>query len=126
MLTSKSSSQQYRDAYARLHDFVSDCIEGGRINETDLPDDYQALVEACVDCVAADHRLTEALQGGMFMVVTPDERQQIANLMRTAADRCDDTLANPLESCRTPREQLDGLELLRSQAKHWQEIFERR
>lgn len=37
-------------AYHRLHDFLSDMIEGGRLTESDIPDDYQAVVEALVVC----------------------------------------------------------------------------
>lgn len=33
-------------AYGRLHDIVSDCVESGRLSEADLPDDYQAIVQA--------------------------------------------------------------------------------
>lgn len=31
--------------YGRLHDGLTDMIEGGRLNEADIPDDYQWLVE---------------------------------------------------------------------------------
>lgn len=31
--------------YDRLHDLLSDLIEGGRLKEADIPDDYQAIVE---------------------------------------------------------------------------------
>ena len=34
------------DAYRKLHDSLSDMIEGGRLDESDIPDDYKALVEA--------------------------------------------------------------------------------
>jgi hypothetical protein len=45
-----------RAAYGRLHDFLSDAIEGGRIKESDLPDDYQAIVAQMEACAAADHK----------------------------------------------------------------------
>jgi len=32
--------------YAQLHDMLSDMIEGGRLTEADIPDDYEALVQA--------------------------------------------------------------------------------
>ncbi len=32
-------------AIERLHDFLSDMIEGGRLTEHNIPDDYQAIVE---------------------------------------------------------------------------------
>lgn len=31
--------------YYKLHDGLSDMIEGGRLTEEDIPDDYQWLVE---------------------------------------------------------------------------------
>ena len=43
-------------AYGRLHDFLSDAIEGGRLKESDLPDDYQAIVAQLEACAAADHK----------------------------------------------------------------------
>ena len=33
-----------QDPYARLHDMLSDMIEGGRLRRGDIPDDYDALV----------------------------------------------------------------------------------
>lgn len=45
-----------RAAYGRLHDFLSDAIEGGRLKESDLPDDYQAIVAQLEACAAADHK----------------------------------------------------------------------
>ena len=40
-----------------LWDMLSDCIESGRLQEADLPDDYAALVEQMATC----NRLYEAL-----------------------------------------------------------------
>lgn len=34
------------DGYKRLHDGLSDMIEGGRLREEHIPDDYKWLVEA--------------------------------------------------------------------------------
>lgn len=45
-----------RAAYGRLHDFLSDAIEGGRLKESDLPDDYQSIVAQLEICAAADHK----------------------------------------------------------------------
>lgn len=45
---------EYRKAYSRLHDFLSDMIEGGRLTETDIPDDYAALVSALEDAARAE------------------------------------------------------------------------
>ena len=39
--------------YSRLHDMVSDAIEGGRLTEADIPDDYKAIVGQLVKCNAA-------------------------------------------------------------------------
>lgn len=48
--------------YGRLHDFVSDCIEGGRLTEDMLPDDYQALTEQLAACVPVDYRMELAIR----------------------------------------------------------------
>lgn len=45
-----------RAAYGRLHDFLSDAIESGRLKESDLPDDYQAIVAQLEACAATDHK----------------------------------------------------------------------
>ena len=39
-------------AYFELHDMLSDMIEGGRLTEGDIPDDYAALVEQLEQCNA--------------------------------------------------------------------------
>ena len=36
-------------AYQRLHDGLSDMIEGGRLTVDDIPDDYHWLVEALAE-----------------------------------------------------------------------------
>ena len=51
-----------RKAYGRLHDIVADVIESGRLNEGDIPDDFQALVAALVECNNADQAAADALQ----------------------------------------------------------------
>lgn len=38
------------EAYFDLHDMLSDMIEGGRLTEADIPDDYQALLEQIDRC----------------------------------------------------------------------------
>ena len=40
------------NAYFELHDMLSDMIEGGRLTEGDIPDDYAALVEQLEQCNA--------------------------------------------------------------------------
>jgi len=52
---------EMRTKYGRLHDFVSDCVEEGRINLENLPDDYQAIVEALCACLDADKQAEDAL-----------------------------------------------------------------
>lgn len=47
--------QQAINAYARLHDFLSDAIEGGRLTEADAPDDYQAFVLQLEECARFEH-----------------------------------------------------------------------
>lgn len=44
--------------YGKLHDILSDCIEGGRLSAETLPDDYDAIVEQITRCVALDHVLS--------------------------------------------------------------------
>lgn len=56
-------------AYHRLHDFLSDMIEGGRLTESDIPDDYQALVETLAVCAN--------LQGQDVPVCEPRESKTI-------------------------------------------------
>lgn len=46
--------------HSKLHDMVSDMIEGGRLSEADIPDDYQALVDHLVEGVRLDHELNNA------------------------------------------------------------------
>ena len=40
------------NAYFKLHDMLSDMIEGGRLTEGDIPDDYAALVGQLEQCNA--------------------------------------------------------------------------
>jgi hypothetical protein len=44
--------------YAELHDLISDMIEDGRLTEAMIPDDYRAVVERLVECVALNVRDT--------------------------------------------------------------------
>lgn len=46
MLTAREAL--YVNELERLWDMLSDTVEGGRLNEADIPDDYQALVEQMV------------------------------------------------------------------------------
>ena len=53
--TAMTEAEANRDTvkqYERLHDGLSDMIEGGRLIEDDIPDDYQWLVETLVQCNA--------------------------------------------------------------------------
>jgi hypothetical protein len=51
----EASLRTMRAAYGRLHDFLSDAIEGGRLKEADIPDDYAAIVAQLEGpCSAAD------------------------------------------------------------------------
>lgn len=55
--------EAYRSAYSRLHDMLSDMIEGGRLLESNIPGDYQALVaQISGPCNAADDRLSDAIR----------------------------------------------------------------
>ena len=59
--------------YARLHDGLSDMVEGGRLRESDVPDDYRWLVEALarlanplpIDTAAAAPLATFTVSGGI-------------------------------------------------------------
>lgn len=52
-----------RAKYNRLHDVLSDCIESGRLTETELPDDYKALTGMLQQCAMADSAVAEILKG---------------------------------------------------------------
>jgi hypothetical protein len=41
--------------YRALHDGLSDMIESGRLSESNIPDDYQWLVDMLVEAVSLDH-----------------------------------------------------------------------
>jgi hypothetical protein len=41
-----SPEEQLLAMYQKLHDGLSDMIEGGRLNESDIPDDYKWLVDS--------------------------------------------------------------------------------
>jgi hypothetical protein len=60
-----------RAAYGRLHDFISDAVEGGRLQEADLPDDYKAIVDQLEACATADAG-AEAAIADAKAVATPD------------------------------------------------------
>lgn len=47
--------------YRALHDGLSDMIESGRLDENDIPDDYQWLVEMLVEAVGLDHEAREEI-----------------------------------------------------------------
>lgn len=47
--------------YGKLHDALSDCIESGRLTESQLPDDYKALVHYLLACNASDLACVTAL-----------------------------------------------------------------
>jgi hypothetical protein len=50
-----------RAAYGRLHDFLSDTIEGGRLTREHIPDDYDAIADQLEACGAADARADAVL-----------------------------------------------------------------
>lgn len=54
--------EQMQEAYGRLHDFLSDAIEAGRLTEADIPDDYAAIVEQLAGpCNAASEAAKAAI-----------------------------------------------------------------
>lgn len=46
-------SENYIKQLEALWDMVSDMVEGGRLTEADIPDDYDALVRKMGECEAA-------------------------------------------------------------------------
>lgn len=66
---SNAAGVSLQQAYERLHDILSDCIEGGRLREADLPDDYQALVEALATCNAATNTAPVGVPGSANIVI---------------------------------------------------------
>lgn len=48
---------KYVGSLEKLWDTISDTVEGGRLTEADIPDDYQAIVEQMVECNATHHEL---------------------------------------------------------------------
>lgn len=53
---------KYRRTYGQLHDGLSDMIEGGRLEECDIPDDYQWLVRQLVFCCSVEQKFIKATQ----------------------------------------------------------------
>lgn len=45
-----SREVRYIDSLELLWDMLSDTIEGGRLTESDIPDDYAALVTVMQEC----------------------------------------------------------------------------
>lgn len=66
-------------SYARLHDIVSDCLDGGRIREANLPGDCQTLAGAVAACNAAKND-SPALEARLKLITVlsgvVDERNQ--------------------------------------------------
>ena len=56
-----SALREAQKQYGKLHDMLSDCMEIGRLSAAELPDDYAALVEQTVTCVAIDSLVTAVL-----------------------------------------------------------------
>lgn len=49
------------EAYFELHDMLSDMIEGGRLTEALIPDDYQALLVKIFDCNQAYYEYSKEM-----------------------------------------------------------------
>ncbi len=50
----------HRD-WGTLHDMILDMIEGGRLTEAMIPDDYMALTSALVGCAKTEQVVTDAI-----------------------------------------------------------------
>lgn len=59
-----TEESQYFDQLERLWDMLSDCVEGGRLTEADLPDDYEALVHQMVKLVSLEYAVKRQLDRG--------------------------------------------------------------
>lgn len=57
-----STLREAQKHYGKLHDMLSDCIEGGRLSAAELPDDYAAIVEQTIKCVPIDSLVTAVLK----------------------------------------------------------------
>jgi hypothetical protein len=57
-----SALREVEKQYGKLHDMLSDCVESGRLSAAELTDDYAALVEQTIRCVAIDHVVTDVLK----------------------------------------------------------------
>ncbi len=53
---------KYIDSLELLWDVLSDAIEGGRLTESDIPDDYAAFVTVMQECEAARNLATRELE----------------------------------------------------------------
>lgn len=51
-----------RRSWGALHDQVSDLVEGGRLTESMIPDDYMALTSALVGCARVDDETAHAIK----------------------------------------------------------------
>ena len=56
-----AAANLHRNKSGRLHDFVSDTIEGGRLTPADIPDDYDAFVLALEEAAVTDSALKAAI-----------------------------------------------------------------
>ena len=66
--------EQVTQKYFRLHDVISDCVEGGRITEALLPDDYQAIVHTLVECLDPGAQADEAIKRARSAIASSGDR----------------------------------------------------
>lgn len=76
------------DIYSRLHDGLSNMIENGRLKESDIPDDYEWLVETLVEACGANPSM-RAADRPVAITMTAAERRAIVSLMGLAEVRRD-------------------------------------
>lgn len=65
-------------SYKALHDGLSDMIEGGRLIEANIPDDYQWLVRALIDLVEEGYKVDVELAQENGENIGPTRRREVA------------------------------------------------
>lgn len=61
LLAERDALRKSLKGYRRLHDFLSDAIEGGRLTEADVPDDYHAFVYQLEECARLEYLANQAI-----------------------------------------------------------------
>lgn len=73
-----------RSAYGKLHDIISDCVEGGRLTAAHLPDDYMAIADQLEKCATADAGAESAVK--LAEIAPPGDETTEARVRREMAE----------------------------------------